>query len=76
MAERPDSMATLKTIDVPTLILAGAEDALIPMAEAEAMQRNIRGSELQVIPQAGHYSVFEKPDEATRVIRQFLVSRS
>ncbi|MCU1312078.1 MAG: Alpha/beta hydrolase [Candidatus Angelobacter sp.] len=76
MAERPDAMATLKTIDVPTLILAGAEDTLIPMAEAEAMQRNIRGSELQVIPQAGHYSVFERSDDATRVVRQFLVSRS
>jgi 3-oxoadipate enol-lactonase len=72
MAERPDSMSTLKTIDVPTLIVAGAEDTLIPMAEAEAMQRNIRGSELRVIQQAGHYSAFEKPDEVTKAIRSFL----
>jgi 3-oxoadipate enol-lactonase len=72
MAERSDSMATLKTIKVPTLILAGAEDTLIPMAEADAMQRDIRKGELRVIPQAGHYSVFERPEESTRVIRGFL----
>ena len=72
MAARPDSIPTLKTIDVPTLVVVGDEDTLTPSADAELMQRNISGSRLQVVPAAGHYAVFEQPDFAKRVIRQFL----
>jgi 3-oxoadipate enol-lactonase len=72
MAERTDSVPTLKTICVPTLIIAGDEDTLIPMSEAQTMHAGIAGSELKVVAQAGHYSVFEKPDEASRIIRTFL----
>ncbi|MCU1287380.1 MAG: Alpha/beta hydrolase [Acidobacteriales bacterium] len=72
MAERPDSVPTLKTISVPTLVIAGEEDRSIPMSEAQRMHASIAGSELKVIPQAGHYSVFERPDETSRIIREFL----
>ncbi len=72
MAERPDSTATLHTISVPTLILAGDEDGATPTSEAEILHRNIPGSALRVIARAGHYAVFEKPEEAARLIREFL----
>jgi pimeloyl-ACP methyl ester carboxylesterase len=72
MAERPDSVPTLKTIDVPTLIIAGQEDASIPAAEAELMRANISASRLATIPQAGHFAPFEKPAEVGRLLRQFL----
>ena len=39
--ERPDSTATLSTLDVLTLIVVGEEDVLTPVAEAEAMHRAI-----------------------------------
>jgi pimeloyl-ACP methyl ester carboxylesterase len=72
MAERPDSVPTLKTIDVPTLIIAGHEDVLIPLSEAELMRANISSSRLAVIPQAGHFAPFERPTEVGRLLRQFL----
>lgn len=72
MAERPDSVETLKTINVPTLIIAGDEDQVVPLADAELMHRGIRGSRLEVIPQAGHYAAFEQPAVAGRIVRQFL----
>ena len=72
MAERPDSVADLKTINVPTLVVVGAEDILTPLSEAESMQRNIAGSRLQVIPRAGHYAVFEQHEAAGNAIRGFL----
>jgi pimeloyl-ACP methyl ester carboxylesterase len=72
MAERPDSMPTLKTINVPTLIVTGDEDILTGISEAEAMRQNISGSQLKVIPRAGHYSPWEQPEEAGRLLRQFL----
>lgn len=72
MAERPDSTATLATIRVPTLIIGGDEDQATPVAEAELMHSAIAGSSLRVIPRAGHYAVFEKQDDAARLLRQFL----
>jgi pimeloyl-ACP methyl ester carboxylesterase len=72
MAERPDSMPTLKSIDVPTLLLVGDEDVVTPRAEMEQIHRNIRGSQMRGIPQAGHYSPFERPEDVHRAMREFL----
>jgi 3-oxoadipate enol-lactonase len=71
MAERPDSVPTLKTINVPTLIAVGDEDMLSTVADAELMRQNIAGSQLKVIPRAGHYSPWEQPDEGGKMVRQF-----
>jgi 3-oxoadipate enol-lactonase len=72
MAERPDSVDTLKTINVPTLVITGDEDILTGMNEAEVMHQHIAGSQLRVIPKAGHYSPWEQPEAAARLLRQFL----
>lgn len=72
MAERPDSMATLATIDVPALVVVGEEDVVTPPAEAELMQRTIRGSQLRQIAKAGHYAPLEQAEAVTAVMREFL----
>jgi 3-oxoadipate enol-lactonase len=72
MAVRPDSMDTLKTINVPTLLVTGEEDILTGLNEAELMRQHISGSQLRVIPKAGHYSAWEQPEEAVTLLRQFL----
>jgi pimeloyl-ACP methyl ester carboxylesterase len=72
MAARPDSVATLQTIDVPTLILAGDEDTLIPVSDAHLMHGRIRNARLAVIPRAGHYSALENSEPFGRALRQFL----
>ncbi len=72
MAERADSIETLKTIDVPTLILTGDEDLMTGVNEAELMRQRIAGSRVRVIPKAGHYSPWEQPEEAARLLRNFL----
>lgn len=74
MAERPDSIETLKTINVPTLLITGDEDIFTGVNEAEFMHQKIPGSQVRVIPKAGHYSPWEQPAEATMIIRQFLDS--
>ena len=70
MAERPDSVATLATINVPTLLIAGDEDS-IPLSEFELMRQHISGSRLQVISHAGHYAALEKPVEFGALLRTF-----
>ena len=75
MAERPDSVPTLKTMTIPTLIVAGEEDAAIPANEAEIMRQNIPSTQLRMIPKAGHYAAFEQPGAVGLLLRQFLDSR-
>ena len=74
MADRPDSVETLRTINVPTLLITGDEDRLTGANEAELMQKHIPSSQLRVIPKAGHYAAFEQPEQAGRLLRQFLDS--
>jgi pimeloyl-ACP methyl ester carboxylesterase len=72
MAQRPDSVQTLKTIGVPTLLVTGNEDAMTGVNEAELMHQHIAGSQVKVIAKAGHYSPWEQPEQVSRVLRQFL----
>jgi 3-oxoadipate enol-lactonase len=72
MAERPDSVADLKTINVPTLIVIGEEDVLSAVADGELVRQNIAGSQLKVIPKAGHYAAWEQPEAVGLILRQFL----
>jgi len=72
MADRPDSVQTLKTINVPTLLVTGDEDPMTGAKEAELMHQHIAGSQVRVIPKAGHYSPWEQPQDFARILRQFL----
>jgi len=76
MAERPDSIPTLKTITVPTLIITGDEDVLTGIPDAELMKQNIPGSQMKIVAKAGHFSPWEQPDEVGKLLRQFLDSIS
>ena len=69
MADRPDSVPTLKTISIPALVIVGEDEAT---SEAELMRQQISGSRLQVVPRSGHYAVLEQPEEFTRLLRSFL----
>jgi pimeloyl-ACP methyl ester carboxylesterase len=70
MADRADSIPTLATINVPALVIAGEDDS-VPLSELQLMQQQISGSELRVIPKAGHYAAMEHPAEFGRLLRTF-----
>ena len=74
MRDRPDSTPTLAQITVPTLVITGADDQLIPVKEAEAMRDAIRDARLVTIPGAAHLSNFEQPDAFNAAVREFLKS--
>lgn len=58
---RPDMTPRLAEIECPTLVIAGEEDVIIPVSEAEAMHAGIKGSSLVVMPKVGHLSNLEEP---------------
>jgi len=74
MAERSDSVPTLKTITMPTLIITGDEDIMTGLPEAELLKQNIPRSQMKVVAKAGHYSPWEQPEEVGRLLRKFLDS--
>jgi 3-oxoadipate enol-lactonase len=72
MRDRPDSTAMLATIAVPTLVVCGEEDALIPPTESRAIAAAIPGARLEIIRDAGHLPNFERPTEFNAVVTRFL----
>lgn len=74
MMARPDSTSLLSDIDVPTLVVVGEDDALTPVAEAEAMHAAIRGSRLEIIAGAGHLANFERPAAFNQVLGEFVLA--
>ncbi len=72
LRDRTDSTTTLATITVPTLVVHGESDQLIPMAEAERTAGTIPGAELVRIDQAGHLPNLEQPEAFNTALGAFL----
>jgi pimeloyl-ACP methyl ester carboxylesterase len=68
----PDFSQILGTIDVPTLLIWGADDKRSPLACGEMMRDRIKGSRLVVIPNAGHVSNMEQPERFNAEVRSVL----
>lgn len=71
MRDRPDSIAFLEEISVPTLVVVGEHDAITPPAEAQAMADAIPGARLAVIPAAGHLTPMENPSAVAQALDEF-----
>jgi len=67
-------LAKVKTIAVPTFILWGREDGVIPLKVGELLHQAIPNSILEVIERCGHIPQEEKPDETIARISKFLVT--
>jgi 3-oxoadipate enol-lactonase len=72
MRDRADATPLLDGIDVPALVVAGDDDALIPVAEAEALARALPQARLVRIPGAGHLPPLERPDQVNAALVSFL----
>jgi pimeloyl-ACP methyl ester carboxylesterase len=70
--ERPDATLSLPAIACPTLVLCGDQDQLTPRARHEEMAASIPGATLVVLPECGHMSTLEKPEEVNRALGAWL----
>jgi pimeloyl-ACP methyl ester carboxylesterase len=66
-----DLRKRVKEIAIPTLIVHGADD-IVPLQSAQFLHENIRGSVLEIIPDAGHLVMIEKPCEFNETILKFV----
>lgn len=72
MAARPSSVDLLPKIAAPALVIAGADDLIIPAQEAEVMAQAIPNAQLHLISNAGHLASLENPAEVNDSLRDFL----
>jgi pimeloyl-ACP methyl ester carboxylesterase len=69
---RIDSRPHLAAIRCPTLVIAGREDALMPVELLEELAAGIPGARLEIIEKCGHMAALEKPAEVTALLKQWL----
>lgn len=72
LAERSETCSFLDEITIPTLIICGREDVVTPLDESKYMNKNIKGSILHVINNAGHVTNLEEPSKFNKLLRDFL----
>jgi len=64
--------AKLGKVRVPTLIIWGRDDVLIPLSFGERVNRGIAGSQLVVLDGTGHIPMVGKPAEFNEAVQKFL----
>jgi 3-oxoadipate enol-lactonase len=72
LATRPDSVPTVATITVPVLAIAGGEDTGVTAAEMEAFHAAPGGCEFHLLPDAGHFAVYEQPQKVAALLGKWL----
>jgi pimeloyl-ACP methyl ester carboxylesterase len=72
MRDRPDSSDVLPRLEVPALVIAGEEDAVVPPDAARAMAETLSNARLAVIPLSGHTPSVERPIPTAEAILAFL----
>lgn len=75
MQRRPDQQKTLRWADVPTLILTGEHDKIVPPRRAEFLAGLMPQGCLEIIPDAGYLPQLEQPEAVTKVLETFLSGR-
>jgi len=61
-------------LPIPTLIVWGSKDRMIPVSHAIAVERALPDCRVEVFEGAGHFPHLEDPDRFARVVRQFIAA--
>lgn len=75
MKERPDRTDLLGTISVPSVVIAGDEDALMPLEVQRDMAARIPGARTTVVTHAGHLTAIEQPDAVNHALIELFEGR-
>jgi pimeloyl-ACP methyl ester carboxylesterase len=70
--DRPDARPRLAGIGYPTLVLVGDGDELIPPDRSAEIASGIHGARLVMVPECGHLSTLERPQQVTQALVEWL----
>jgi 3-oxoadipate enol-lactonase len=65
-----DTSARLTTLDVPTLVIHGTEDRMLPFANGELIAGLIPGARLERLDGVGHMFWWEQPERSARLVAE------
>jgi len=66
------SLPWLHDLEQPTLVVAGDDDAVVPLGNARLLANRIPDSRLHVVPGAGHLLLIDQPETVIPAVRSFL----
>lgn len=69
-----DVMNEVSQIKIPTLVVGGTDDELTPVKYTRYLADHIEGAVEVIVPDAGHWTITEKPAAVNRAIADFLAS--
>lgn len=72
MAGRTDTTAYLSKIEIPVLVICGEDDKLSPPDSMQKMAEKIKHGKFAVIPDAGHMTPIETPEDFCGLVKEFL----
>lgn len=75
LQRRPDQQKTLRKVHVPTMIIAGESDTLVPRRRAEFLAAMMPQGCLEIVAEAGHMPQLEQPKAVTKLLHTFLSGR-
>ena len=65
----------LSSIKIPTLVIAGSEDSIFPVAHSEELAKGISGAKLKVLTNVSHISPSEAPTAVAALLKDFLTNK-
>jgi len=71
-SQEPLDPTPIKRLDVPTLVIWGAQDRWVPIADAFRFQGDIKGSRLAIFEKPGHDPMEEDPKGTAAAVAEFL----
>jgi hypothetical protein len=69
-----DFSGILENIHVPTLIVWGEKDPVVPLRVGRILEWMIPGSDLRIMPDVGHSPMIDRPDEFNRIVIEWLTA--
>lgn len=69
-----DEIGTLAEMDVPTLIVWGRQEKAIPLSIGRRMHQILKGSQLEMLDQAGHCANMDQPEQFNQAMLKFLTA--
>ncbi|HXX33554.1 MAG TPA: alpha/beta hydrolase [Thermodesulfobacteriota bacterium] len=71
-----DLMNEIEKIVLPTLVLCGEDDQLAPVKYSQFLHSRIKGSKMEILPNAGHMMMMEVPQLFNEKIKEFIFANS
>ncbi len=69
---RADSRPLLPKITIPTLVVVGKDDTLIPPDDGKEIAAGIPGTQLKEVELGAHMCMIERPETVTKLLAAFL----